>query len=212
MHRYLAGFLQHHAQVALVENRPELLQARRRQAVRLVNRHEHGIVPNFEAHGPVLFVCCGIGVPRMPEFCAALIIGDETDRLRMSGLEQLRDIFDDGGIGLVLIGMPGLEKRLARYPQLYSRVGFVHEFKPLSQADVRQLLREGWAPSGVRLPDEGLIDEEALAILILIAEGKFRLLHRLLQQIGRVMEINRLDKVTGEVVEAARESLVIGTA
>ncbi len=113
---------------------------------------------------------------------------------------------------MVLIGMPGLEKRLARYPQLYSRVGFVHEFKPLSQVDVRQLLREGWSPSGVTLPDEGLIDEEAIATLIRIAEGKFRLLHRLLTQIGRVVEINRSGKVTREVVEAARESLVIGTA
>lgn len=143
---------------------------------------------------------------------ASLIIVDEVDLFKMAGLEQLRAIFDRGGIGLVLIGMPGLEKRLARYPQLYSRVGFVHEFKPLSQADVRQLLREGWSPSGTVLPAEGSIDEEALATLIRIAEGKFRLLHRLLQQIGRVIEINRLDKVTREVVDAARESLVIGTA
>jgi len=142
----------------------------------------------------------------------ALILIDEADLLKMTGLEQVRHIFDGGGIGMVLIGMPGLEKRLARYPQLYSRVGFVHEFRPLSQADVRQLLREGWLPSGVSFPDEGLIDEEAIATLIRIAEGKFRLLHRLLTQIGRVIEINRLDKVTREVVEAARESLVIGTA
>ena len=141
-----------------------------------------------------------------------LILIDEADRLKMNGLEQMRAIFDEGGVGLVLIGMPGLEKRLARYPQLYSRVGFVHEFKPLSQADVRQLLREGWLPSGVALPDEGLIDEEAIATLIRIAEGKFRGLHHLLQQIGRFMEINKLDMVTREVLEAARESLVIGTA
>ena len=40
----------------------------------------------------------------------------------------------------------------------------------------------------------------------------FRLLHRLLTQIARVVDINALTQVTREVVETARESLVIGTA
>lgn len=44
----------------------------------------------------------------------------------MSSLEQMRSIFDAGGVGLILIGMPSLEKRVARYPQFFSRIGFVH--------------------------------------------------------------------------------------
>jgi len=42
------------------------------------------------------------------------------------------------------------------------------------------------------------------------ALGSFRLTCRLVAQIQRVLDINHLSVVTREVVEAARESLVIG--
>jgi DNA transposition AAA+ family ATPase len=141
-----------------------------------------------------------------------LIIIDEADRLKTASLEQVRDIFDRGGIGVVLIGMPGIEKRLSRYPQLYSRVGFVHAFRPLSAPQVHKLLQQHWVPSGVTLPEQGVTDEEVLTAIIRVTGGNFRLLHRLLTQIARLVEINALQTVTREVVEAARESLVIGTA
>jgi len=142
-----------------------------------------------------------------------LVIVDEADRLKMASLEQMRSIFDKGDIGVVLIGMLGIEKRLARYPQLYSRVGFVHAFRPLAAAEVSTLLLEqNWRPAGVALGEDAIADKEALAAVIRITGGNFRLLHRLIAQIAREMEINELATITTQVVEAARESLVIGTA
>lgn len=141
-----------------------------------------------------------------------LVIIDEADRLKMVALEQVRTIFDKRGIGLVFIGMPGIEKRLSRYPQLYSRVGFVHAFRPLSAEEVRHLLQQKWMPSGIVLPEEGFAEDDALSAIIRITGGNFRLLHRLITQIARLVEINALQRVTCQVVETARESLVIGAA
>ena len=59
---------------------------------------------------------------------------------------------------------------------------------------------------GVTRPEHSLSDTEALAAIIRITEGNFRLLHRLLTQIARLVDINDLSRVTKEVVEAARNA------
>lgn len=65
-------------------------------------------------------------------------------------------------------------------------------------------------PRGISLSGGGITDDGSFAAVLRITGGNFRLLDRLLTQIARVLEINQLDRVTPEVVEAARESLVIG--
>ena len=69
----------------------------------------------------------------MPDFL------DFTDRLKPSGLEQLRDFFDRGDMSMILIGMPAFDRQLARYPQLYSRVGFAHQYRPLDAEDIPEV-------------------------------------------------------------------------
>ena len=139
-----------------------------------------------------------------------LVIVDEADRLKFPTLEQLRDVYDRGRFGLVLIGMPGIERRLSRYAQFYSRVGFVHQFRPLSADELRFLLAQKWQELGLSMDLSTFDDVEAMTAIIRITGGNFRLLQRLFAQITRVLAINHLERVTKEVVEAARESLVIG--
>ncbi|MEV4020665.1 AAA family ATPase [Nonomuraea angiospora] len=142
---------------------------------------------------------------------AELLIVDEADRLKTAGLEQLRDHYDRSRLGMILIGMPGIEKRLARYPQLYSRIGFVHEYRPLSADELTFVLQSHWAALGLPLSADDFTDIEAIAAVHRITTGNFRLLQRLFAQISRILEINDLHTITKEVVETARESLVIGS-
>ncbi|MEU8359766.1 AAA family ATPase [Nonomuraea sp. NPDC048882] len=137
---------------------------------------------------------------------AELLIVDEADRLRVAPLEQLRDHHDRTGIGLILIGMPGIEIRLSRY----SRVGFIHRYKPMSANEQAFVLGRSWPH--LRLDDiNDYATIEAVTAITRITSGNFRLTVRLIGQIERIMKINDMFVVTKEIVDAARQNLVIGS-
>ena len=137
-----------------------------------------------------------------------LLIIDEADRLKSAGLEQVRDYYDRHHMGVILIGMPGIEKRLARYPQLYSRIGFAHEYRPLRSDELTAVVAQ-------RLPDpdpddSGLAHTAALAAIVRATNGNFRLADRLVTQVNRILDINNHTRLTPEAVDAAQEALLIG--
>lgn len=138
-----------------------------------------------------------------------LLIVDEANRLKDVGLELVRDFADRGEFGLVLLGMPGLEKRIERAPQLYSRIGFNHEMDPLSQEETRDFLDKRWRHR-VKPHSDDFTDKEAVAAILRITKGNIRLIERLMMQVEHVLVANQLTVVTKEVVETARKNLIIG--
>jgi DNA transposition AAA+ family ATPase len=89
-------------------------------------------------------------------------------------------------------------------------VGFVHEFHSLSNVELQFIVEHKWRELGLTLSPDDFDDVEVMASIARITHGNFRLLQRLFSQIQRILEINHLTRVTEEVVQAARESLVIG--
>jgi len=105
-------------------------------------------------------------------------IVDEAGRLSVTALEFVRDIFDRRGVGVILIGMPSMEKRLSRYPQLYSRVGFAHHYQPFEGDELSFVLTRHWRKLGLTLDEADFTDTQAIASIARITGGNFRLLHR----------------------------------
>lgn len=139
-----------------------------------------------------------------------MVIIDEAERLNATALELLRDRHDRTGVAVILIGMPGLDKRFSHYPQLYSRLGFAHQYRPLSDDELLFVLDRHWQRLGHQLDPDDYTDNQAVAAVQRITRGNFRLLERLLPQIQRVMKINELTTITDDVIEAAASTLVIG--
>ncbi len=75
---------------------------------------------------------------------------------------------------------------------------------------MRFMLSHYWEKLDLKMNPNDFTDAEAIAAIARITNGNFRLLNRLFRQIQRVIKINELNCITAEVVEAARECLVIG--
>ena len=78
-----------------------------------------------------------------------LFIFDEAERLKVSQLEALRDFYDQGNIGLCLVGLNELRNLLKRgrtlrenLVQLYSRVAFQEVVDFLEPADIKLLFKD----------------------------------------------------------------------
>lgn len=139
-----------------------------------------------------------------------MVIIDEAERLKPQGLEYLRELYDNGEANFIFIGMPGIDKLLQRFPQLYSRIGFVHSFKKLEAPEVRFILQYHLSKLNVDIKNDDFTNQEVMAAIVMSTGGNFRLINHLIKQSLRIMKVNCMTTITKEIVDAARSCLLIG--
>lgn len=147
--------------------------------------------------------------PADDEARVKLIIIDECNRLKIAAVEQARDLYDQLGIPMVLIGLPGFEKYVARFPQLSSRVGFYHEFEPLVADEMMDILEtEALNELQFGFTNQVFENRDVMASLVRATGGNLRLLNKMCLQMKRIMEVNKLEIVDEDVIQTARRAIV----
>lgn len=141
---------------------------------------------------------------------AELVLIDESERLKPQAFELIRELYDTYNINFVFIGMPGIDRILERFPQLYSRIGFMHQFQRLSKIEIEFIIEKHFSKLGVTLDEADFTDQQAISAIIRCTNGNFRLINRLLKQALRIMKVNHVTTLTSEIIEAARSCLLIG--
>lgn len=60
---------------------------------------------------------------------------------------MVRDYFDTGDVGIVLIGMPGLPTTPRLLPAAIQPSRIAHQYRPLDSTDIPQVLSQYWQHS-----------------------------------------------------------------
>lgn len=122
-----------------------------------------------------------------------ILLLDEADRLAIGNIEHLRDIHDETGTPIVLIGEPSLYGRLTSRRRIWERVTRVVEFKPVKAEDV---ILYGLKACSLK------VDPEAATALVKNSKGSFRLLYHLMVELERKSRANRLTHIDMELVDS----------
>ncbi|GKT37666.1 ATP-binding protein [Aduncisulcus paluster] len=113
--------------------------------------------------------------------------------MHVGRIEDLRDIHDETGVPIVLIGERELHGVLGERRRLWSRVKQVVEFEPVAEEDVAILASDA---AGLN------VDPEACALIVKKADGDFRLVWTLLAGLEKVARTRQTELVDAKMVNA----------
>lgn len=132
-----------------------------------------------------------------------LLFIDKAQRLSTKCLETACDFAEKHKLGLVLLSMPGFDRRMRNVEQLSNRVGFYHVFSTPRTDELKAILESRWKSQQVT------IDESAVELLEKITSSNIRKLDNINAEMSRVCELNSVTIINAELVELASKTLLL---
>lgn len=117
------------------------------------------------------------------------VIVDEIDYLAGAGrgIQTLRDLADETGAPVIMVGMMDAERKIARFRHLYDRLqAHVMRYKPLGEEDVARFAGQVC---------EVALADDAVAEIARVSGGKLRKIIAEIYKIERLAKANDLDEV-----------------
>lgn len=121
-----------------------------------------------------------------------MLLIDEADRLNIKNIEHLRDIHDETGCPIVLIGEPSIYAQIKARTRIWQRVTRVVEFGPVVIDDV---LVFGLKACSLK------IDPVAARRIVQKCQGSFRLLYHIMVELELIAKANKIKDINMDIVE-----------
>jgi len=135
-----------------------------------------------------------------------LLIIDKAHRLSLKCLEAIGDFAEKHKLGVVLLGMPGFDRRIRNYDQINNRVGFYHHFNTPRTDEIKAILEARWQSQEVT------IEGSAVEMLEKVTSSNIRKLVNINAEMSRVCELNSVSVITADLVQVAAKTLLLDTS
>ena len=134
-----------------------------------------------------------------------LIIIDKAQRLPSKCLEAIADFGKNHNLGLVLIGLPGFDRRVRHYEPIDNMIGFYHVFNTPRTEELRAILEARWQSQQIT------IEDSAVQMLEKVTNSNIQKIVNINTEMSRVCELNSISIITSDLVELASKSLLLDT-
>jgi DNA transposition AAA+ family ATPase len=129
-----------------------------------------------------------------------ILLIDEADRLTVKLIEHLRDIHDESGRPIILIGEPSIYAQIKARTRIFRRITKAVEFGPLTDEDV---IMFGGKNCGLK------ILPEAARILVTKSKGSFGFLVIYMSILEGISKANSITEISPDIAKNLPDDLLI---